>query len=93
VLIKLRDWIAVQVVVQLLTIATLMNSAVPAFAQDTAPPAAPDYVVGASDVLMVTVWKQVDLTGKFEVAKDGTIAFPLLGRVQVAGKKVPAIEK
>jgi polysaccharide export outer membrane protein len=89
---KVRDRIALQVVVQLLMIAALLKTAVPAFAQAAAA-GAPDYVVGAPDVLMITVWKQVDLSGKFEVAKDGTITFPLLGRVQVAGKKVPAIEQ
>jgi polysaccharide export outer membrane protein len=91
--INVRARIAVQVVVRLLMIAALVKTAVPACAQDAAAAAAPDYVVGAPDVLMITVWKQLDLTGKFEVAKDGTIAFPLLGSVQVAGKKVPAIEK
>jgi polysaccharide biosynthesis/export protein len=62
-------------------------------AQAVARSPAPDYVVGAPDVLMITVWKQLDLSGKFEIATDGTIAYPLLGRVPVAGKQVPAIEK
>jgi polysaccharide export outer membrane protein len=62
-------------------------------AQNAALSAAPDYAVGSPDVLMISVWKQADLTGKFEVGEDGAIAFPLLGRVQVAGLTLPAIEK
>lgn len=57
------------------------------------PVASPDYAVGVRDILTIAVWKQPDLTGKFEVAEDGAIAFPLLGRVAVAGLRVPAIEK
>ena len=82
-----------RLVVPLLMVATLLTTAAPAVAQDAAPSAAPDYVVGAPDVLMITVWKQLDLSGKFEAAQDGTIIYPLLGSVQVAGKRVPAIEK
>lgn len=86
-----------------LTFATLVAAgilsgpgATAAFAQAGAPAtpsASPDYVVGARDVLTVTVYKQADLSGKFEVAEDGSIAFPLVGRVPAAGLKIPAIEK
>lgn len=62
-------------------------------AQSGAPAASPDYTVGARDILVISVWKQGDLSGKFEVGEDGAIAFPLLGRVPVAGQKLPAIEK
>jgi polysaccharide biosynthesis/export protein len=66
---------------------------IPLMAQTEVHSASPDYLVGPRDVLAITVWKQADLTGKFEVAEDGSIAFPLLGRVEVAGQKLPAIEK
>jgi len=70
-----------------------MDAALTASAQDAMPSsAAPDYAVGPPDVLTITVWKQADLSGKFEIGEDGAIAFPLLGRVSVAGKKVPDIE-
>jgi len=43
------------------------------------------YVIGASDVLSVTVWKQKDLSGPLLVRPDGMISMPLLGDVQAAG--------
>ena len=58
-------------------------------------PAAPDprlYVVGPNDVLLVTVYNQPQLSGKFAVEADGTLAFPLLGRVAAGGLSVRAIE-
>ncbi|MGE3508668.1 MAG: polysaccharide biosynthesis/export family protein [Vicinamibacterales bacterium] len=62
-------------------------------AQNDVPAPSPDYTVGARDVLVISVWKQADLSGTFEVGEDGAIAFPLIGRVTVAGQKLPAIEK
>ena len=43
-----------------------------------------DYVVGAQDVLTVTVYGQDDLSGKFKVETDGSFSFPLIGRVSAA---------
>ncbi len=48
-------------------------------------PAADNYVIGASDVLSVTVWKQKDLSGTLLVRPDGMISMPLLGDVHAAG--------
>jgi polysaccharide export outer membrane protein len=56
------------------------------------PPQAPDYVVGAQDVLAITVWDQPDLSGKFTVEADGSFTFPLIGRVQAGGLTLRAIE-
>ena len=58
-------------------------------------PAPPDprlYTVGPNDVLLVTVYNQPQLSGKFAVEADGTFAFPLLGRVQAGGLSVRTIE-
>ena len=58
-------------------------------------PAPPDprlYTVGPNDVLLVTVYNQPQLSGKFAVEADGTLAFPLLGRLQAGGLSVRAIE-
>ena len=58
-------------------------------------PAPPDprlYIVGPSDVLLVTVYNQPQLSGKFAVEADGTFALPLLGRVAAGGLSVRAIE-
>ena len=55
-------------------------------------PATPDYVVGANDGLMVTVFDQPQLTGRYVVQADGTFTFPLLGRLQVGGLTLQAVE-
>jgi len=64
-------------------------------AQVTAPtPAAPNpsagtasnsYVIGPSDVLTVTVWKEPTLSSEILVRPDGMITLPLLGDVQASG--------
>src|SRR5262245_52825519 len=46
---------------------------------------AQDYVIGPRDVLSVTVWGQADLTKDYPVDQDGSIAFPLIGRVRAVG--------
>jgi polysaccharide biosynthesis/export protein len=51
-----------------------------------------DYTVGPQDVLTVSVWNQADLSGKFTVGADGSISYPLLGAVKVAGLQPRAIE-
>lgn len=64
-------------------------------ALQTAPPTTDDpalYVVGPNDVLTITVFNQPQLSGKFSVESDGTMAFPLLGRVTVGGLSIRAVE-
>jgi polysaccharide export outer membrane protein len=43
------------------------------------------YVIGASDMLTVTVWKEPTLSGTLLVRPDGMISMPLLGDVQASG--------
>jgi polysaccharide export outer membrane protein len=50
------------------------------------------YVVGPNDVLIVTVFNQPQLSGKFVVEADGTIAYPLVGRITVGGSGIRAVE-
>ena len=50
------------------------------------------YVVGPSDVLAITVFNQPQLTGKFAIEADGTLAFPLVGRIKVGGLNIRAVE-
>ena len=47
--------------------------------------AGPDYVIGADDMLHVSVWKEADLTEALPVRPDGKISLPLLGDVVAAG--------
>ena len=64
-------------------------------APETATPAMPDaakaapgdsYVIGASDVIAVTVFKEPTLSGSLLVRPDGMISMPLLGDVQASGR-------
>jgi polysaccharide export outer membrane protein len=49
------------------------------------PPATDDTTLGTGDVLLVRVFGEESLSGEHQVAPDGTINFPLLGSVEVAG--------
>jgi polysaccharide biosynthesis/export protein len=44
------------------------------------------YQIGSDDELEIVVWNQPQLSGKVIVASDGTIAMPLIGRLQAAGQ-------
>lgn len=54
-----------------------------------APASAPmidsSYVIGAEDILQITVWKETTLSGTFPVRPDGMISMVLLGDVKAAG--------
>jgi len=45
----------------------------------------PDYVIGADDVLRISVWKEPDLSEVLPVRPDGKISMPLLNDIQAAG--------
>jgi polysaccharide export outer membrane protein len=47
--------------------------------------ASDSYVIGASDLLTVTVWKEPTLSGGLLVRPDGMVSVPLLGDVQASG--------
>jgi len=49
--------------------------------------------IGLDDTFDVRVYGESDLTGTFRVATDGTIDFPLAGRVQVAGLRTGEIQQ
>ena len=60
------------------------NPARPAEAtQDSATPS--DYVIGADDVLKISVWKEPDLSETLPVRPDGKISMPLLNDIPAAG--------
>jgi len=67
-------------------VAASMTVALQARAQQT------DYVIGPQDVVSVTVYDHPDLTGNFTVESDGTLTFPLIGRVKAAGLTLRTFE-
>jgi polysaccharide export outer membrane protein len=52
-----------------------------------------NYVIGAQDVLSITVFGETDLSGKYTVEQDGTFTFPLIGRVKPGGLTLRAFEQ
>jgi polysaccharide export outer membrane protein len=44
-----------------------------------------DYVIGADDILRISVWKEPDLSETLPVRPDGKISMPLLNDVPAAG--------
>jgi polysaccharide export outer membrane protein len=50
------------------------------------------YAIGPDDVLSINVWNERDVSGKFNVEADGSLTFPLIGRVEAAGLTVRALE-
>ena len=69
-----------------LMLGVLLLAAPPATAQT-------DYSIGAQDVLTITVYDQDDLSGKFTVDADGTLTFPLIGRVKAGGLTLRTLEE
>jgi len=76
-----RRWIACAVVVAMLASGAVAQTPTT------------DYVVGPDDVLMIAVFNEPTLSGRFTVETDGTINYPLVGRVQVGGKTLRAIQE
>lgn len=51
-----------------------------------------DYVIGAGDVLRITVYQSPDLTLDTRVTESGTITYPLLGTLRLGGLSVAQAE-
>ncbi len=52
-----------------------------------------DYIIGAGDVLDISVWKNEDLTKLLTVLPDGKISFPLIGELMAEGKTLSQLQK
>ena len=60
---------------------------------EAAKPAVVEYTVGAGDLLDIRAFGEDDLSRTAQVSTDGSITYPLLGRVEVAGLTVRQIEE
>ena len=68
----------------------------PVHAEDTMPASLvsqlePGYRLGAEDVLLVSVWKDEQLTREVVVRPDGMFSFPLVGDIQAENQTVDDI--
>jgi polysaccharide export outer membrane protein len=88
----MKEMIAVALLLGLAAAQAGSQEAAPAKEKPAASPASPpmsiagpSYVIGADDVLLVSVWKEPDLTMTLPVRPDGNISLPLLNDVTAAG--------
>ena len=52
-----------------------------------------EFVIGVSDHLTLTVWKNPELSSSVVVRPDGTITLPLIGDMRAAGRSPSALRK
>ena len=52
-----------------------------------------DYLIGPQDVLLIQVYDQPDLGGKYTVEADGTFSFPMIGRVKAGSLTLRGFER
>jgi polysaccharide biosynthesis/export protein len=50
------------------------------------------YLIGASDLLNIFVWKEAELTRDVTVMPDGRITFPLIGEIDAQGQTVTGLK-
>lgn len=51
------------------------------------------YQLRQGDIVMISVWREDTLQRQVVVLPDGSITFPLIGRVEVAGLSTPEVEQ
>jgi polysaccharide export outer membrane protein len=51
------------------------------------------YLIGSSDVLAITVWKEPEISRSIPVRPDGKISLPLVGEIQAAGRTPIQLEQ
>jgi polysaccharide export outer membrane protein len=71
----------------------LLCSLTSAAAQESPVIPTDEYIIGAGDVLDISVWKDEALTKLVAVLPDGKISFPLIGEVTAGGKTLGQLKK
>ena len=51
------------------------------------------YVLGAGDTVSIQVFDENELSGTFTIGEDGSIDYPLLGRLSVSGQTTDALDE
>ena len=64
---------------------TLSLTCVAAVGQGGTPAAQGDYVLGAGDVIKVTVFQQPELSLDVRIAESGMVSYPLIGAIRLGG--------
>lgn len=62
------------------------------YAPDASQPAPGDYVLGPGDEIHMQVWGAVEFTGVFNIDRNGQIALPKVGTINLAGVQVRNLE-
>jgi polysaccharide export outer membrane protein len=62
-------------------------------AQEPAAPVPDEHVLGAGDVIRISVFQNPDLTLETRISEQGQITYPLVGPVALGGLAVPAAEQ
>jgi len=55
--------------------------------------AAADYLIGAGDLVRISVYQNADLALEARVSDSGVISYPLLGQIRLGGLSVPQAEQ
>ena len=78
----------------ILILIIFFTTAVSAFSNESAKnDYSPDYIIGAGDLLEISVWKNEALSKQVIVLPDGKISFPLIDDVIAGGKSVAALRE
>jgi polysaccharide export outer membrane protein len=76
-------------ILALISLLALQSSPAPAASRASS---SLEYVVGAQDVLNITVFGEADISKRYTVDADGTIDFPFVGRMRAAGRTLRQVQ-
>lgn len=85
---KVTGWCLVGVLLSAFTLGCAENIKYPV---DYSPPTS--FLLGPEDVLVVTVWKNQDLSREVVIRPDGMISMPLIGDIKAAGLSSDVLAK
>lgn len=73
-------------------LSALLALCLPVLALAAVSPDDENYVLGRNDVVRVTVYDHPDMTTEAQIGNEGTVSFPLIGKVRLAGLTSSAAE-